>query len=142
MISFQGDKYLWCSRCRRHWTDQCSCSSGKLCGDIGRFVQISTEFDGDYGPRTQIDGDSGRGPLHLIAAKLNPGRALNRSVLDNDTVTNSVQIRHRSRISEIKKLTYSSRSLADAYGLLLPTASTCHRCCCLPLLLPADLQAL
>lgn len=36
---------------------------------------------------------------------------------------------------------YSSRSLADAYGLLLPTASTCHRCCCLPLLLPADMQA-
>jgi hypothetical protein len=60
--------------------DECSCSSGELGGDIGRFwtkIATSMGFDGAYGRRTQPDGDSGRGPFLLIAGNSNPGRALN-----------------------------------------------------------------
>ena len=48
---------------------------------------IWTGFDGAYGPRTQSDGDFGRGPLLLIANNSNPGRALHCLVFEKDTAS-------------------------------------------------------
>ena len=64
-------------------------SFGELDGDIARCVKkaIWTGFDGAYGPRTQSDGDFGRGPLLLIANNSNPGRALHCLVLEKDTAS-------------------------------------------------------
>ena len=65
---------------------------------------IWTGFDGAYGPRTQYDGDFGRGPLLLIANNSNPGRALHCLVLEKDTTSYCPsKSRHGNSSSEIEK---------------------------------------
>uniref|UniRef100_A0A8R7Q412 Uncharacterized protein n=1 Tax=Triticum urartu TaxID=4572 RepID=A0A8R7Q412_TRIUA len=65
---------------------------------------IWTGFDGAYGPRTQSDGDFGRGPLLLIANNSNPGRALHCLVFEKDTASYCPsKSRHGNSSSEIDK---------------------------------------
>ena len=65
---------------------------------------IWTGFDGAYGPRTQSDGDFGRGPLLLIENNSNPGRALHCLVFEKDTASYCPsKSQHGNSSSEIDK---------------------------------------